>query len=60
MTPIVSYWKSRTMTWLDGHGPDEVGSGLCEKSEDEEPECSDILGRQEVEFSFFSITDLVA
>jgi len=60
MTPIVSYWKSRTMTWLDGHGPDEVGSGLCEKSEDEEPQCSDILGRQEVEFSFFSITDLVA
>ena len=58
MTPIVSYWKATNMNWLDGHGPGEIGTGLCEKAQDADPQCSDMSGKEEVEFSFFSISDL--
>ena len=57
MTPIVSYWKSPTMTWLDGRGPGETRMGLCDQGQDQSPECSG-YGQKDVEFSFFSISDL--
>ena len=56
MTPIVSYWESTTMTWLDGRGPSENGMGLCDKSQDAHPQCG-VTGKKEVEFSFFSLSD---
>jgi len=49
MTPVISYWRSKTMGWLDGAGPDGLDCGI------ERPgQC-----RESVKFYGFSLSDYV-
>lgn len=49
MTPVVSYWSSDDMLWLDGKGSDDLGP--CEK--DAAEQCGDTVA-----FFDFSVSDI--